>query len=130
MLSEPLWLPLDEVIEINRAEVAETGENFALLRPELLESAIARPQNHYLYDGECDILRLAVVLMMGIAQNHPFEQGNKRTGWTAGIMFMVINGYDLTWDHEDIAKEFVKLVEGEITIERFEDQIVYSIREN
>lgn len=130
MLSEPIWLPLNEAVEINRAEVAETGESYALLRSDLLESAIARPQNHYNYTGDCDILRLAVILMVAIAKNHPFEQGNKRTGFTAGLVFMAVNGYQLTWDSEDIALEFIKLMSDEITIERFEEQIVYFIHEN
>lgn len=130
MLSEPIWLPLNEAVEINRAEVAETGENYALLRSDLLESAIARLQNHYNYTGDCDILQLAVILMVAIAKNHPFEQGNKRTGFTAGLVFMAVNGYQLTWDSEDIALEFIKLISDEITIERFEEQIVYFIHEN
>lgn len=129
MQSEPVWLPIEEIIEINRAEVSETGENFAILRPELLESAVARPINHFHYSGDSDILRLAVILMVAIAKNHPFEQGNKRTGWTAGMMFMVVNGYEITWDSEPVAQEFIKLVNGEITIDRFEEQIFYFIRE-
>ncbi|MEN5297989.1 type II toxin-antitoxin system death-on-curing family toxin [Brucella sp. TWI559] len=129
MLNEPIWLPIDEVIEINRAEVGETGENFALLRPELLESALGRPINHFHYSQDNDILRLAVLLMLALAENHPFEQGNKRTGWTAGVMFMIVNGYDIIWDSEDIAQEFVRLIEGDISIDRFEEQLVYFIKE-
>lgn len=73
------------------------------------------------------MLRLAMLLMVGIAQAHSFEQGNKRTAWTCGVMFMQMNGYTLDWDHELVAEEFVKLINGEITIDRFEQQIVYNV---
>ncbi|MFC4624235.1 type II toxin-antitoxin system death-on-curing family toxin [Daeguia caeni] len=129
MQNEPLWLPIEEVIKINREEVSESGENFALLRRDLLESALARPVNHYHYSSDNDILRLAVILMLSIAQNHPFEQGNKRTGWTAGMIFMALNGYEFNWDHEAVAVEFMKLIQGQITVDRFEEQIYYFIKE-
>ncbi len=124
-----MWLPVEQAILVNQDEVAGTGEPHAVLDMGKLESAFGRPINHYLYDGDCDILRLAVVLMLGIAQAHPFEQGNKRTAWTCGMMFMALNGYDVTWDDSSVAGEFVKLINHEITIDRFEEQIVYFIAE-
>ncbi|WP_082407475.1 type II toxin-antitoxin system death-on-curing family toxin [Mesorhizobium sp. 1M-11] len=127
MQNEPVWLPAEEVIKINQDEVAATGEPYQLLSRNLLESAVASPINHYLYDGEIDILRLAVILIVAIARDHPFEQGNKRTGWTAGMMFMALNGYDITWDSEEIAQELVKLISGDITMQRFEEQIFYFV---
>ncbi len=124
-----MWLPVEQAILVNQDEVAGTGEPHAVLDMGKLESGFGRPINHYLYDGDCDILRLAVVLMLGIAQAHPFEQGNKRTAWTCGMMFMALNGYDVTWDDSSVAGEFVKLINHEITIDRFEEQIVYFIAE-
>lgn len=59
----------------------------------LLESAIARPKMLFYWDGEEDILALAIRLGLGIAQNHPFVDGNKRTGVAALIEFLTINGY-------------------------------------
>ncbi|MCG7507976.1 type II toxin-antitoxin system death-on-curing family toxin [Mesorhizobium sp. IRAMC:0171] len=104
-----------------------TGEPYQLLSRDLLESAVASPINHYLYNGEIDVLRLAVILIVAIARNHPFEQGNKRTGWTAGMMFMALNGYEITWDSEEIAQELVKLISGDITMQRFEEQVFYFV---
>nr|WP_275448546.1 type II toxin-antitoxin system death-on-curing family toxin [Mesorhizobium sp. IRAMC:0171] len=127
MQSEPVWLPAEEVIKINRDEVTATGEPYQLLSRDLLESAVASPINHYLYNGEIDVLRLAVILIVAIARNHPFEQGNKRTGWTAGMMFMALNGYEITWDSEEIAQELVKLISGDITMQRFEEQVFYFV---
>jgi death-on-curing protein len=128
--NEPVWLPVEQAIFVNQDEVAETGEPHVIMDMGKLESAFGRPQNHFHYDGDCDVLRLAVILMLGIAQAHAFEQGNKRTAWTCGMMFLRLNGYELTWDDVSVAEEFVKLVNHEISIDRFEEQIVYFIRES
>ncbi len=79
MASEPLWLSPDEIEDINRAIVAVTGETFFVRDQGLLESACARPQQHWHYDDQRDVVELAVALLLGVARNHPFEQGNKRT---------------------------------------------------
>lgn len=61
-----------------------------------MESAVARPQQHYAYsDGPADILDLAIALLLGIAQNHPFQQGNKRIAFIAFVAFLNRNGYEL-----------------------------------
>jgi death on curing protein len=76
--SEPRWLPIGAVIEINRIVVRATGERHFLRDSGLLDSALARPQNAFAY-GEEDVIALAVRLLAGIAMAHAFEQGNKRT---------------------------------------------------
>jgi death on curing protein len=65
--NEPLWLPIEAVVEYNRLEVEATGEHHFVRDLGLLESALARPQNAFAY-GEEDIVVLAVRLMAGIAQ--------------------------------------------------------------
>ena len=82
MLNEPVWLDVEQAIAVNQDEVAETGEPHSVLDMGKLESAFGRPQNHFHYTGDNDILRLAMILVEGIAQAHAFEQGNKRTAWT------------------------------------------------
>jgi len=71
--SEPNWLPIEAVIEHNRLELLETGENHFVRDRGLLESALARPRNAFAY-GEEDVVVLAVTLMAGIARAHAFEQ--------------------------------------------------------
>jgi death on curing protein len=93
--NEPNWLPLDIALDINREAVSRTGETYLLRDRALLESALAKPHNHWSY-GEDDIVVLAVQLLDGIAHNHPFEQGNKRTAFIAFVMFLKANGYNLT----------------------------------
>lgn len=88
MPAEPRWLSLERLIKINRAEVEATGERHLLRDPGLLESAWAKPRNRHLYQGEADVVRLAVALLDGICQNHCFEQGNKRTAEDDLVAFL------------------------------------------
>lgn len=95
MPSEPFWLPPEEIIELNRDLVTATGEPFLLRDRGLLESACVRPVNLWAYEHEGDALVLAVSLLLGIAQNHVFIQGNKRTAFVAALMMLRLNGWAL-----------------------------------
>jgi death-on-curing protein len=92
--SEPHWLTADVLITLNQRIVAETGEPHFLRDEGLLESALARPANHWAY-GESEMVVLAVALLLGVARNHPFGQGNKRTAYEAADAFLYLNGYEL-----------------------------------
>jgi death-on-curing protein len=113
--NEPIWLASEEVVETNREAVELTGEPHFLRDGELLESALAKPRNHWGY-GEEDIVVLAVKLLLGIARNHPFEQGNKRTAFTTAVIFLELNGYELiTRDDEVFGKTIEQAIIGEIS---------------
>jgi death on curing protein len=117
--SEPRWLSVETVTEINRALVAITGEQHFLRDPGLLESALARPQHAFAY-GEEDIVVLAVRLMAGIAQAHTFEQGNKRTAYIAMVQFLIENGWDVAIeDTLPWAQQVISFVEHSSTEEDF-----------
>ena len=117
--SEPVWLASDEVVATNREAVDATGETHFLRDEGLLESALAKPQHYWNY-GEDDVVVLAVKLLVGIAQNHPFEQGNKRTAFTTAAMFLELNGYELAApDVEAFGRIVEKLITGEISEEDF-----------
>lgn len=98
--SEPRWLSIGDIIEFNRLIVAGTGEPFHLRDRGLLESAWARPMHVWSMLGDTAMPVLACQLLLGIARNHPFVQGNKRTALTAADGFLHINGYDLAADDE------------------------------
>jgi death-on-curing protein len=117
--SEPEWLSVEVVVEINRAAVAITGEPHFVRDLGLLESAIARPQNAFAY-GEEDSVSLAVRLMAGIAQAHAFEQGNKRTAFIAMVQFLNANGLDVTIEDSEVwAEPMIELIEHRLTEEDF-----------
>jgi death-on-curing protein len=92
--SEPLWLTAELLIRLNARIVADTGEPHFIRDMGLLESALARPVNRWHY-GEGDMVVLAATLLLGIARNHPFAQGNKRTAFEASDAFLYLNGYEL-----------------------------------
>ena len=119
MPNEPLWLPIEVVIELNRTLVGMTGERHFVRDRGLLEGALARPQNALAY-GEEDIVVLAVRLMAGIAQAHAFEQGNKRTAFASLRLFLYPNGFDLVIeDTEAWAEPVISLIEHRSTEEDF-----------
>ncbi|HVH76154.1 MAG TPA: type II toxin-antitoxin system death-on-curing family toxin [Stellaceae bacterium] len=119
MPNEPEWLPVEAVVEINRAVVAITAESHFVRDPGLLESALARPRNALAY-GEDDLAALAVRLIAGIAQAHAFEQGNKRTAFVAMVQFLNINSRDLVIeDREEWADRIIAFVEHRSTEEEF-----------
>ena len=90
----------------------------------LLESACAVPINRLAYAGEEDLVRLAVGLMLAVARNHPFQQGNKRTGFLAGAAFLAVNGYWLSsGDTQAFADLFVDALQAHVEPDALEQAI-------
>ena len=110
--AEPSWPSVADLIEINHVETGLTGEPHGVLSLALLESAWAKPQHRWSYEGEADLVRLAVALMVGVAQNHPFRQGNKRTGFGGALALLDLNGYtlDIGFDRLAMADAFVAVI--------------------
>ena len=80
--------------------------------------------NRLAYGGEQDLVRLAVGLMLALAQNHPFQQGDKRTGFLAGAAFLAANGYNLTGDDDvAFADLFVSAIQRLAEPEDLEDAV-------
>lgn len=120
MSREPRWIAAEEVIRLNELQVAATGEPHLVLNPGALEGAVARPQNLFAYDENADALDMALALLFGLAQNHPFQQGNKRTAFAACVEFMWRNGYMLDLpDSPDIADRFVDAIAGRLSLDQF-----------
>jgi death-on-curing protein len=121
-LNEPVWLSAETVIAINKELVRETGEPFFVRDRGLLESAVAKPINRFHYDGVEDLVSLATTLLFGVARNHAFEQGNKRTGFLAAIVFLETNGYTIEPDtSRATAAALVLALEGFMTEDEFAD---------
>ena len=127
---EPHWVPLDAIIELNARLTAQTGEPHRLLSPSLLESAWARPLNLWAYQDETDLVRLAVALMAGVAQNHPFQQGNKRTAFESGAGLLIANGWllDPQLDDPELADAFVALIGHTLTEREFAERLRPHVR--
>jgi death on curing protein len=122
--NEPRWLEPEIVININRREVAETGEPFAVLDEGALDMALWKPKNLYFYEGEDNAAVLATALLFGIARNHPFQQGNKRTALTAAVLFLRLNGYRMVVpDGNEFADIIIKVITGEASEDVFMRQM-------
>ena len=127
MASEPLWLTAEHLEELNHRIVSDSGEPFGILKPHELASAPTRPRQLYHYDEVEDLAVLAVRLMMAIVWAHPFEQGNKRTGFAAAEIFLDANGWLLDIpDFEDIAEMIIEAAEDK----SLEDELVELFRRN
>lgn len=79
----------------------------------MLESALTRAQQKVLYDTP-DLCDLAAAYLFGIVKNHPFVDGNKRTGFAAADLFLYFNGYSLETSSEEIVQLVVMVAAGEI----------------
>jgi len=121
-MSEPIWIENELVFAIHDRQLAEHGGAEGLRDETLLHSALARPLNHLLYTG-ADVIELAAKYTAGIVQNHPFVDGNKRTGFVVGVLFLELNGYRFTASEEDAAQAVLELAAGTIDEARFSDFI-------
>lgn len=101
-------------IESVHAEQIRLHGGASGLRDEgMLESALARPEQKHHY-GESDLFVLAAAYLFGIAKNHPFVDGNKRTGWVAADLFLYFNGYSVEADQHDVIAFVLGVAAGEI----------------
>ena len=78
----------------------------------LLESALARPQQLEAYGESVDVVDLAAAYTAGLVKNHPFIDGNKRTGFVVGILFLEINGARFTASEEAATQAVLGLAAG------------------
>lgn len=113
-MSEPVWLDIDIVLDFHAEQLALFGGADGLRDRGLLESALARPLNEFDY-GEGGIAALAAAYGFGIARNHAFVDGNKRTALASMIVFLGLNGLDLDAPQEAATAMILSLAAGEIT---------------
>ncbi|HEX7182405.1 MAG TPA: type II toxin-antitoxin system death-on-curing family toxin [Thermoanaerobaculia bacterium] len=117
-MGEPVWIRADIVLAIHRRQLAEHGGGEGVRDEGLLASALAKPQNLLAYsEAEPDLAALAAAYAFGIARNHPFVDGNKRTAYVVCRTFLLLNGYDLAASQEEKYLAFLKLAEGRFSQE-------------
>jgi death-on-curing protein len=111
-----IWLERRDVEAFHAAQIAEFGGLSGLRDAGGLESALARPLNLAAY-GKPSIFELAASYAFGIARNHPFVDGNKRTALVASFAFLELNGYEVSAPEADAVLTFVDLAAGRLTQE-------------
>jgi len=115
---EPIWIAKEQVLYIHSEAIRQKGGDAGLRDEGLLESALARPQNLYAYDGERNIFVLAASYAEAIARNHAFVDGNKRTAYAVSDLFLYENGYNLEKErYMEQTTLFENLAKGELNRE-------------
>lgn len=118
------WLRPDTAEAIHEEQLAELGGPEGVRDAGALLSAMARPQNLAGY-GKPDAAALAAAYAFGVAKNHPFVDGNKRTAWILARLFLEKNGLELRFEQGDAVVVMLSLAAGEIT----EDKLAEWYRE-
>ncbi|MES2861377.1 MAG: type II toxin-antitoxin system death-on-curing family toxin [Pseudomonadota bacterium] len=113
-MAEPVWLDRPAVLRAHDEVVALTGGAVGVRDIGLLESALARPENVFAYEGERDVLVLAATYAVGIARNHPFIDGNKRAAFVGMAVFLGRNGFRLTATQSSAIEMMLGVAAGEI----------------
>ncbi len=122
------WVSANVVLAIHDEQIAEHGGMPGLRDESLLLPALARPQNLAAY-GDPDIAGLAASYAIGIARNHPFLDGNKRTAITvAAGVFLPLNGYRLDAPDSDIVKTMLAVADGSMSEADFAAWLRSSLR--
>lgn len=119
-MADWVWVDVAVAIAAHGEQLAEHGGAGGIRDRNMLESAMARPLNLVAY-GEPDIAELAAAYAYGIARNHPFVDGNKRTAAVVSETFLVLNGHALTCDDVELVTTFLELAAGNLTVDALTD---------
>jgi death on curing protein len=124
-MSEPIWLEVDEVIDMHAEQLAIFGGPEGVRDRGLLESAILRPVNQRPY-GQADMAALAAAYAFGLARNHAFVDGNKRAAFHGMMVFLRVNDIPFAPDPAHATAMILALAAGEVN----EDGLTRWIRDN
>lgn len=114
------FLSAEIALAVHERQLAEHGGLSGVKDGGLLESAMARPRNKHAY-GEEDPFALAAAYGFGVARNHPFADGNKRTAWVMTRLFLKLNGVTIAFDKGDAIRTMLALAAGELEEAAFAD---------
>ncbi|HYL45889.1 MAG TPA: type II toxin-antitoxin system death-on-curing family toxin [Candidatus Limnocylindrales bacterium] len=111
-MKKPVWIDERDALALHDRLLALEGGAAGLRDKGLLESALARPKQLLAYGHKPDIIQMAAAYTAGIVLDHPFVDGNKRTGFVVGVLFLELNGYRLAASEEDAAQAMLSLAAG------------------
>ena len=107
------WLKEAVILAVHDEQIAEHGGRQGIRDMGLVSSALMRPQNLAAYENP-SVFDLATTYAFGIIKNHPFVDGNKRTGFLAAYIFLALNGWELMASEVDAVTVVLALAEGKI----------------
>ena len=130
-MEAPTWISEDFALAIHERQLAEHGGGSGIRDRGMFESAMARPLQLHSYGGEgVGIPDYAAAYAFGLARNHPFVDGNKRTAYVVCRTFLVINGWDLVGTMEERYAAFVSMSAGEMDEASFTEWLRHHARPN
>ncbi|WP_284620336.1 type II toxin-antitoxin system death-on-curing family toxin [Aquabacterium humicola] len=108
-----VWIDPAVILAVHEEQLAEHGGAAGIRDAGMLESALARPRNlaHY---GKPDVAALAAAYGFGLARNHPFVDGNKRSAFVAVELFLCLNGFTLAATDADCVLVMLRLASGDL----------------
>jgi death on curing protein len=111
-MKEPVWLDERDALLLHDRLLALHGGATGVRDAGLLASALARPQQYFSYTEKPSLIQMGALYTAGIVSNHPFVDGNKRTGFVMGILFLELNGHAFTASEEAAAQAVIALASG------------------
>jgi death-on-curing protein len=119
-VNEPVWLLDAAVLIAHEISLANYGGAEGIRDSHLLASALARPKNLFVYEKP-DLYELAAAYTLGIVKNHPFVNGNKRTGFLAGAAFLELNGEILGASEPEATRMILGVASGAVNEQQLAD---------
>ena len=113
-MTQPVWIDERDALTLHDRLLALHGGAEGLRDRTLLESARARPQQRFTYAESPNMFEMAAAYTSGIVRNHPFVDGNKRTGFVVGILFLELNGYRFAASEQEAAQAVLGLASGDL----------------
>ena len=112
-MTEPTWIDAQDALALHERLLSIHGGAEGLRYLALLESALARPRQLLAYAETSTLVELAAAYTFGLVRDHPFIDGNKRTGFIVGVLFLELNGREFTATEEEAAQAVLTLAGGE-----------------
>lgn len=113
-MNEPIWLSHEIVIALQADQVREHGGQLGLRDAGLLESVLARALQRWSYEPDSDLAALAASYGFGLTKNHPFLDGNKRIGFVALNVVLILNGYEIEAPEPEVVLMMLGVADGSL----------------
>lgn len=113
-MKEPAWVLREVVLMAHEQSLAQFGGSAGVRDEGLMDSALGKPQNLFAY-GKPNLFELAASYAFGLVKNHPFIDGNKRTGFVVAVTFLECNGWHLEASEVDATVSTLALAAGEMS---------------
>jgi len=126
-VTEPRWPSQVQILTIHSDQIQAHGGSLGLRDRGLLESALERPRNRFLYDPEADLPALAAAYGFGLSSNHPFVDGNKRVAFQAMYLFLGLNGFRIDASEEEVVTTILSLASGDLDEPALADWLRHNI---